>query len=259
MKQIFVVGCPRSGTTLLQSLLAAHPEITSFPETQFFLHLWGEDLARTLTERLRVFFSEDLKRPEFLETMQSQQSVADRVAWFTSFLDELAAENSNNIWLEKTPQHLFFIEDILRYLPEARFIHITRQPLDAIASLYLATRMPSQQNHGWGGPWTLERCATMWKQSDRATKVYTNNPQHLIVSYEQLTENPEQVLLECCGFICIEYSDLMLADYKSEALRLSLGLPWHNGIDRDIVPAKSNYQNIFQSWEIDYINHRLAQ
>ena len=38
-QRIFLVGCPRSGTTLLQSLLAAHPDITSFPESHFFRHL----------------------------------------------------------------------------------------------------------------------------------------------------------------------------------------------------------------------------
>ena len=35
-KRIFIVGCPRSGTTLLQSLLLKHNEITSFPESHFF-------------------------------------------------------------------------------------------------------------------------------------------------------------------------------------------------------------------------------
>ncbi|MGL4503377.1 MAG: sulfotransferase family protein, partial [Planktothrix sp.] len=37
--RIFLVGCPRSGTTLLQSLLAAHPQIASFPESHFFQSL----------------------------------------------------------------------------------------------------------------------------------------------------------------------------------------------------------------------------
>lgn len=258
MNQVFIVGCPRSGTTLLQSLLAAHPDITSFPETQFFLHLWGEDLRRTLHEKLAVFFNEDIHRPEFMEGWQPVQSVTDRVKWFVSVLDELAAENGNNIWLEKSPQHLFFIADILAHLPEAKFIHITRNPLDTIASLYLATRIPLSQHHGWGEPWNLEKCVTMWKQSDYATKTYANNPQHLIVNYEQLTENPPEILTKCCEFIGVEYCPAMLEDYKSEALRLSLGMPWHNGIDRGIMPAKSNYQNVFQPWEIDYINHRLG-
>ena len=39
MKRIFIVGVARSGTTLLQSMLASHPEIHSFPETHFFVKL----------------------------------------------------------------------------------------------------------------------------------------------------------------------------------------------------------------------------
>jgi hypothetical protein len=39
MKRIFLVGAPRSGTTILQSLLAAHPEVISFPESKFFHYL----------------------------------------------------------------------------------------------------------------------------------------------------------------------------------------------------------------------------
>ena len=34
----FLIGCPRSGTTLLQSLLFSHPDVISFPETFFFVH-----------------------------------------------------------------------------------------------------------------------------------------------------------------------------------------------------------------------------
>ena len=39
LSRIFLVGCPRSGTTLTQSLLAAHPMVASFPESHFFSHL----------------------------------------------------------------------------------------------------------------------------------------------------------------------------------------------------------------------------
>ena len=57
--RVFLVGIMRSGTTLLQSLLAAHSRVTSFPETMFFRFLTGEPLAwwrgmppTTLKERL---------------------------------------------------------------------------------------------------------------------------------------------------------------------------------------------------------------
>jgi Sulfotransferase family len=259
MNRIFIIGCPRSGTTLLQSLLTSHPAITSFPETQFFLHLWGEDLSRTLHERLMMFFWEDINRPDLLETMQPYQTAVDRIKWFVAILDKLATEEGNDIWLEKTPQHLFFIEDIALHLPDAKFIHITREPLDTIASLYLATRMPAQRR-SWGEPWSLEKCVTMWKQSARATERWANSPQHLIVKYEELCASPDRELIKCCEFIGVEYSPEMLVDYKSEALQLGLGLPWHNGNDRDIVPDNPDkYKNVFQSWEIDYILSRVNQ
>ncbi len=41
VNRVFIVGAPRSGTTLLQSMLAAHPRTVSFPETQYFVSSGG--------------------------------------------------------------------------------------------------------------------------------------------------------------------------------------------------------------------------
>ena len=49
-KRIFLIGCPRSGTTIAQVMLAGHPEILSFPETQFFK--WAVGLHRRPQLRL---------------------------------------------------------------------------------------------------------------------------------------------------------------------------------------------------------------
>ena len=45
MARVFIVGCPRSGTTLLQAMLASHETVYSFPETHFFKKYPGEVLA----------------------------------------------------------------------------------------------------------------------------------------------------------------------------------------------------------------------
>jgi hypothetical protein len=50
--RLFLVGCPRSGTTLLQSLLAAHPQIASFPESHFLLVTKRFTLAQVIHQRL---------------------------------------------------------------------------------------------------------------------------------------------------------------------------------------------------------------
>jgi hypothetical protein len=63
MKRVFIVGCPRSGTTLVQALLARYPGVHSFPETRFFEALLDAvdlQLARLGAERHHVLCLEDM-------------------------------------------------------------------------------------------------------------------------------------------------------------------------------------------------------
>ena len=141
------MGCPRSGTTILQSLLAAHPEVISFPESKFFHYLLDDQLAGKLPSRMEAFFKDEIKRPELLKNFDDSQTVETKASWFVGVLDGLAAEQNKSIWLEKTPEHIYFIDDIERFLPDAKFIHILRNGMDTIASLYEAT---CSLNELWG-------------------------------------------------------------------------------------------------------------
>ena len=223
MQRIFLVGCPRSGTTIFQSLLAAHSEIISFPETKIFQYALWDKFVDKLPERLYQFFNNEINRPKFLQGFSESQLMSDNIRWFLCILDGLALEESKNVWAEKTPEHIFFIPEILSFLPYAKFIHITRNGLDTIASMYAATRM--SQNKLWGGEWSLEYCIKRWKTCNLITKIYENNPQHLVVKYEDLLADKVAVLRACCEFIEIEYDDIMLDNYKSEALKLGLNMP----------------------------------
>ena len=256
MQRIFLVGCPRSGTTIFQSLLAAHPEIISFPETKIFQYTLWDKFVDKLPERLYQFFNNEINRPKFLQGFSESQSMSDNIRWFLCILDGLALEESKNVWVEKTPEHIFFIPEILSFLPYAKFIHITRNGLDTIASMYEATRMP--QNELWGGEWSLEYCIKRWKTCNLITKIYENNPQHLVVKYEDLLADKVAVLRACCEFIEIEYDDTMLDNYKSEALKLGLNMPWHNGIDREIkARVIGQCERIFTMPQIEYIRNQI--
>jgi len=252
MKRFFLVGCPRSGTTIFQSLLAAHPKINTFPETKIFQYALWDGFRHRLPERLRQFFCNEIMRPELLEGFKVSQTVEEKITWFVSILDQLTVEEKKNIWLEKTPEHIFFIPGIEKFVPGAKFIHIKRSALDTIASLWKATHM--SDNHLWGGQWTLDYCIQKWKNSIKITDKYINNDEHLIVEYEQLIADKVAVLSRCCTFIGIEYNPIMLINYKFQALNLGGGMPWHQGIDREIeAPAIPKYKQIFQQTEIDYI------
>ena len=104
MKRIFLVGAPRSGTTILQSLLAAHSEIISFPESKFFHYLLYEPFVANLSSRLTSFFRDEINRPDLLNDFDDSQTVETKTRWFVGVLDGLAMEQNKSIWLEKTPE-----------------------------------------------------------------------------------------------------------------------------------------------------------
>ena len=257
MKRIFLVGCPRSGTTILQSLLAAHPEVISFPESKFFHYLLYDQFAGKLPSRMEAFFKNEIKRPELLKDFDDSQTVETKASWFVGVLDGLAAEQNKSIWLEKTPEHIYFIEDIERFLPDAKFIHILRNGMDTIASMYEATR---SFNELWGAGWDLNHCIERWEYAILTSHKYVNKSNHILVKYEDLLDDKTKLLGEICKFMGIEYDGQMLVNYQEKAANLSLNLPWHKGIERDIKTSNVHkYHKFFKRNEIRYILDKIKR
>ncbi|MEG4274066.1 MULTISPECIES: sulfotransferase [unclassified Microcoleus] len=257
MKRIFLVGSPRSGTTMLQSLLAAHPEVISFPESKFFHYLLYKKFAGKLPGRMEAFFKDEINRPELLQGFDDSQTVATKVSWFVGVLDGLAAEQNKSIWLEKTPEHIYFIEDIQRFLPDAKFIHILRNSMDTIASLHEATRTSHDL---WGSGWDLNHCIRRWKEAMLISHKYAKISNHILVNYEEIIDNKVKKLEEICQFMEIDYDDKMLELYQEKAAHLSLNLPWHKGIDREVKSNKVHkYHKIFNDREIRYILDKIKR
>ena len=144
-KRVFLVGCPRSGTTIAQVMLAAHPEVLSFPETQFFK--WAVGLRRR--PQLRIGLATGLERRAFhrcVEERLNRPDLKDRlprqpllfrtaVNAYVSVLDELTMDDGKAIWLEKTPLHVHFTDLIEKYVSRAHFIHVVRRGSDVVASI----------------------------------------------------------------------------------------------------------------------------
>ncbi|OCQ93927.1 hypothetical protein BCD67_20625 [Oscillatoriales cyanobacterium USR001] len=258
MKRIFLVGAPRSGTTILQSLLAAHPSIISFPETKFFQYLLSpSDNSLSVADGLKKFFVDKIKEPRFLSCFNNQQSELEKANALIAVLDTLAIEQNKSIWLEKTPQHIYYIDYLEKLLPEALFIHILRNGMDVITSMYEATR----KNPGpdaWSGEWSIDFCIQRWQEAISISYQYADKNNHILVKYEQFVENPRLTLLNICQFAQIEFDDLMLSKYKETAKELSLGEPWHQGIERNIESSNSHkYYSIFKEKEIQYVVSKI--
>lgn len=228
--RILIVGCPRSGTTYLQSLLAAHPELTSFPESHVFSRI------RPVTPLLRQSGFAAPKAIRRARAFVAQQggpgmgsagrNTAGVARWFAEQLDAIAQRRGVTCWIEKTPVNLHALPHLACWLPDAGCVHLVRSGEDVAASLYDATR---QDPAAWGGAWSAAKCARRWRGDIARTRRYAVMPRHAVVRYEDLIQDTAGIVRGLCGFLGVTFHPAMLRGVN----------PWAAGLARDFETWKA--------------------
>lgn len=242
-QRIFVVGCPRSGTTLLQSMLGAHPDIFAFPETQFFRSLHSK---RLLLRALRMGSLESYNRIQQLlkfvdrrdlapgyTAMRSPNALAEK---FIAILDEIARANGCSMWSEKSPGHLHHIEYITDRVAEARFVHVIRSGMDTIASLrHAALKYPKTH---WPREYPdLRSCFEEWERAMQVSTMYHDKPGHVLVRYESVVENPQAAAQTLCDALDIKYTADILSNRAANAAAVTQDdEPWKSAVVQPVGP-----------------------
>ncbi|WP_236827236.1 MULTISPECIES: sulfotransferase [unclassified Blastococcus] len=139
MRRVFVVGCPRSGTTLLQSFLAAHPQVHSLPETHVFHELRTPGGVRRAVGLAAAGTSRRLDDVAgWLGTRRRRPvlpTVRGHGAAFVAMADAAARERGADTWVEKTPATLYALDLVEQLVPGAQVVHVVRDGVDVVASL----------------------------------------------------------------------------------------------------------------------------
>jgi Sulfotransferase family len=153
-KHALIVGCPRSGTSWLQVLLAQHPQVATTQETHLFngyLKHLGRAWEHYKSLRQGIGMTHLLSDDDFYQLC---------AAFATTVLQRIGATNpSSAVVLEKTPDHVRHAQFILRMLPQAWFLHIIRDPRSVVSSLAAAAR-------SWGAHWassSIVHNASLWR------------------------------------------------------------------------------------------------
>ena len=257
---IFLFGCPRSGTTLLQSLLASHPKIASFPETKFFLYGIATQcepkrqrfglISRRLKPHLNKYFKDEINRPEMLKYFPKIPLLDLYTRSFFKVLNILTIEQSKSMWLEKTPDHLLDLDYIEKMLPKARMIHLLRNGADVVASLYEVTH---KYPKGWYKAWDIDFCLERWKESIEISLKHSHKSNHILVNYEQVVEETSTTIKKICEFINVEFEETMLQDYGKAAQYLSLEKGGRT-VSQEIKKSSSEkFNQIFNESQKQYI------
>lgn len=259
-----MVGCPRSGTTLLQSLISAHPLVFSFPESHFFPSILSKSriyrifgIASKGAGKNTAALFKALSKGHLLNHIpMKSRRVKTYTDSFVNILDRITLQNRKIIWLEKTPQHLHYIKPIKRYIKNAKFIHIVRNAEDVVASLYNVTQKYPQN---WGGARTIDECIKRWLEDINITIRYVSHQNHMAVNYEKLVNKPKRVLQKVCSFIGIDYQKDMLKKYHSVANDLVYKDEiWKQDVKKSIRNKNGKkFITVFKPNERDYIKKQL--
>lgn len=220
----FIVGSPRSGTTLLRFMLDSHPQLAIPPETGFFnspLKFWwrGDKLRKKFFDSIvnypRPISSwPDFEIPEevFREALSTIDpfNVSDG---YRTFYRLYAERFGKPRWGDKTPLYCFKLSSIRRLLPEARFVHIIRDGRDAALSL----------RKMWFSPgWDMKTQASYWQNCVRtARRDGLGRADYLEVRYEDLVLETRETLEQICAHISLSYDNSMLSYYTRTPARLS--------------------------------------
>jgi Sulfotransferase family len=270
-RAVFLVGCPRSGTTLLQSMLAAHSQIESFPESKFFLQLVSTPDYQSKRYAMGLIspqlipcidsFLQAVDHPEWRKTLPPIPLIGWYTRWFLHTLDRLTQLKGKQFWLEKTPDHLRclkYIEQFVEPVRPVQVIHIVRDGKNVIASLYsLSQKHPKF----WGKYFkSLDACIDRWLEDVELTKASLKKPNHTLVRYEDLITQPDQVLADLCLFLGIPSESAMLENYSQVVSHLVLPREsWKTrvGTMLQINPSQT-FTQVFDADQQDYVLRRIA-
>jgi len=233
---IFIVGNSRSGTTMMMQILNRHPRIHSINEPHFFEQLWSpadqdvlleegsavELIQELLTIQRDGYFAPrdpDKHARESVDILkQLPASDYTRLRIYQHYLGYEARLNGKEIACEKTPQNVFYLQEIMQNFEEVRIINMIRDPRAVLLSqkrkwkrrFLGGTFIPYKEmfrlmiNYH---PLTIGR---LWNASLGAGHRYNTHPDLYHLRFEDLVANPTETASKICQFLGLAYDPEIL-------------------------------------------------
>lgn len=241
---IFIVGAPRSGTTLLSAMLDNHSSLCCGPESQFFNKLnikavneaflkpnwpklaFDEVVKITLADN-RVVDLYEVNSTDYIRYLESHGAKLQTL--LEGIMVPFMIKNEKQRWVEKTPDHILKLKLIRDLYPKSPIIRIIRDPRDSILSM---ARLP------WTSHSFVEN-ALIWKrwylESERFLDTDTSS---LTVRYEDLVDQPTVTLRQICRFIGEKFEPSMMDTSRSGLNVSTNNEPWKDMVNKPLSSGR---------------------
>ena len=228
----FIVGCVRSGTSLLRDVLRKHPNLASPEETHFFR--WPDPCGTPAQFKI-LSNNKILKKHREMDgiTENAFQKIlhksTSRADLCNQYMRQYILNNKPEAtrWFDKTPQNIYGIGMIASQYPEARFVHIVRNPLDVISSLRIGSQVKINKIIG---------ACNYWNEAADIINIFRQAFPHRIyeVKYENFTSDLMAEIKKLLEFIDEEFKE----DYFNQIIT---------------APRQHKHNKLFSSGEIELI------
>jgi Sulfotransferase family len=227
---LFVVGCPRSGTTLLRRLLDAHPELAVVDETRWIdhWHAWRGvspgGVTRELVDRLLAhprFGGLGLTGDDVLSLLDD--GPVSYPAFVSKLFDLYGLRRGKELVGDKTPRYCRSISLLHRLFPRARFVHLIRDGRSTALSVVnwrkaekLATTFETWKEHPVG------TAALWWEWQVRLAReagAELGPSLYHETRYESLVADPAGELQPLCDFLELPFDEAMLRYHEGRTRR----------------------------------------
>lgn len=191
----FMIGFPRCGTTLLDTILNAAEGVATLDEQPTF------ERARTVLEERGPYWERD-------DPIEDAKAEAFRAAYRRA-VNEALQGRSATLVIDKLPLRVIHAPLLARAFPEARFVFSLRHPADVVLSNFMQHYVPNEAYVHFD---TLdETVATYVRVMDLWTKIrpMIEGRTH-VVRYEDLVDDPEAEVASACRFLGIDFDPAML-------------------------------------------------
>lgn len=232
-RPVFVVGCPRSGTTMLQLMLHAHRRMAIPPETRFLLNAYWQrrefgDLSQPANRHRLARWIVDRRKHRFADLGLDREQIVDEITAGPGTLGSAlgtifrayAARFGKPRWGDKRPAYLQNLDVILRLFPDAQIINVVRDGRACVASL----KEVSWNQHDFYG--TLAVWSRAVDDARDASRRLDSTQWHQL-RYEDLVSDPPAVLAEMCAFLGEEYDPAMAEPSAQAEVAVPKFKTWH--------------------------------
>ncbi len=233
---VFIIGFPRSGTTLLNTILNSHPEINVIEEKPIvnkFINLLNKEIYSNFSN---------------LDNLDKNVLQKLRIAYF-DILKSYTKQDNKKVQIDKMPLNIIYVGEIFRIFPKAKFIFALRHPCDCILSCFMQNFSLNDSMANFidlkSTSKFYNQVMTLWQQYLRIFKV-----NYHLVRYEDIVNNFEISINKLLNYLDLEWSDNIKNFYEKKNIQSKISTPSYNQVNKPIylksVGRWKNYSKQFQ-------------